>query len=319
MAELRSPERDTLWRALFAMQRLSWEQGVASHAALDEGNRDLALAIAHDAMTHQDADGRLGATGDTSLVNGGALLEAVACAASAGDADATTAVELQRWWLLRYAPRPDSGVLLHLAGVAEVWVDTIYMVLPALAVTGDFAPADMQYRMHRGHLWNHETGLYWHRANPTTGEVVRREAWASGNGWVAAGLARALHIGGDGVPPEMRARWQGQTRELLDSVAAWESADGRFYNILDDPATFTDGTTGLMLAYAALTGVADGWLPREYAHAAGRWITASLAKVDAAGVVRGVCGAPHFDREGTSAEAQAFALLALSAQGRVHE
>lgn len=310
--------REGLWQALLSMQRLSWEQGVASHAALDEGNEALALAMAHDAVAHQDVDGRLGATGDTSLVNGGALLETVAFAAGSGHADLADALERQRWWLLRYAPRPDSGVLFHRVGVPEVWVDTIYMVLPALAVTGDFAPADMQYRMHRGHLWNPETGLYWPRAIPTTGEVVRREAWACGNGWVAAGLSRALHRGGDDVPPEMRARWQLQARELLDSVAAWETPDGRFHNVLDDPATFTDGTAGLMFAYAALTGVADGWLPREYADHAARWLVSSLAEVDAAGVVRGVCGAPHFDREGTSAEAQAFALLALSAQGRLH-
>ena len=39
---------------------------------------DLARAMARDAITHQDADGRLGATGDSGLVNGGALGEAVA-------------------------------------------------------------------------------------------------------------------------------------------------------------------------------------------------------------------------------------------------
>ncbi len=308
--------RDRLWQALLAMQRLSWEQGVASHAALDEGNGELALAFARDAMTHQDAEGRLGATGDTGLINGGALLEAVAFASSAGDAEAAKALERQRWWFLRYSPRPDSGVLFHLTGADEIWIDTLYMVLPALAVTGDFAPADMQYRMHREHLWNPTTGLYWHRADPLSGEVLRREAWASGNGWAAAGLARALRIGGVGVPPEMRLRWQSQARELLEAVSAWETPDGRFHDVLDNPATFTDGTAGLMFAYAAFTGVADGWLPRSYAETASRWMEAALAQIDRDGVVRGVCGAPHFDQDGTSVEAQAFALLALSAQMR---
>lgn len=305
--------RTRLWSALLAMQRRSWEQGVASQAALDEGRVELALAIARDAAAHQDADGRLGATGDDGLVNGGSLVEAVALAASEGDPAAAEALERQRWWLLRYAPRLDSGVLLHLAGADEVWVDTIYMALTALAVTGDFAPADMQYRMHREHLWVPETGLYAHRANPLTGAKVRAEPWASGNGWAAAGPARALRIGGAAVPQEMRARWQSQTRDLLDAVSTWEGPSGRFHDVLDDQGTFTDGTAGLMFAYTAFTGVADGWLSRRYADDASRWLAASLATMGADGVIRGVCGAPNFDREGISAEAQAFALLALTA------
>jgi len=311
--------RARVWQSLLRMQRLSWEQGVASQAALDEGLVEVALAIASDAVVHQDGDGRLGATGDAGLVNGGSLLEAVAYAASRGDAAAAEALERQRWWLLRYGPRDDSGVLLHIAGSHEVWIDTLYMVLPALAVTGDFAPADMQYRMHREHLWNPATGLYAHRANPKTGAVLRDDAWGSGNGWAAAGVARALHIGGDTVPSEMRARWEAQTRELLDAVTAWESADGRFHDVLDDPRTFTDGTAGLMFAYAAFTGVADRWLRRSYADDASRWLQAALSLLDDNGVVRAVCGAPHFNGEGVSAEAQAFALLALTASETVND
>ena len=304
---------ERLWSALHAMQRLSWEQGVASHAALDGGRLDLARAIARDALTHQDTAGRLGATGDAGLVNGGALGEAVALLAADGDGEAAAALDRQRWWFLRWSPRDDEGVVWHLADTQEVWVDSIYMVVPLLTLTGDVAPADMQYRMHREHLWDEATGLYRHRVNTVTGERVRGAFWASGNGWAAAGIARALRVGGERVPPEMRGRWQAQTRELLDAVARWEVEGGRFHDVLDDRATFTDGTAGLMLAYAALTGVADGWLPATYEDAARRWMNASLALVDRDGVVRGVAGAPHFDREGVSAEAQAFALMALSA------
>ncbi len=318
MATVSLALRGRIWQALLRMQRLSWEQGVASHAALDEGRGEVFLAIARDAVTHQDVDGRLGATGDAGLVNGGSLLEAVAYAAGRGDTAAAEALERQRWWFLRHSPRVDSGVLLHIAGANEVWIDTLYMVLPALAVTGDFAPADMQYRMHREHLWNPVTGLYAHRANPSTGELLRADAWASGNGWAAAGVARALRIGGERVPSEMLGRWQSQTRELLDAVARWETPDARFHDVLDDPKTFTDGTAGLMFAYAAFTGVADGWLPPTYAQRASRWMEGALARVDSDGMVQGVCGAPHFDKEGVSAEAQAFALLALTASAKLN-
>lgn len=316
-----TPVRERLWSALLAMQRLASAQGVASHAAIDEGREDLARAIARDAMSHQDVDGRLGATGDSGSVHGGALGEAVALLAADGHGDAASALDRQRWWFLRWSPRDDEGVMWHVPAAAEVWVDSIYMVVPLLTLTGDVAPADMQYRMHREHLWDAGTGLYRHRVNTATGEHTRGVFWASGNGWAAAGIARALRVGGGGVPAEMRGRWQAQTRELLDAVARWETSDGRFHDVLDDPESFTDGTAGLMYAYAALTGVADGWLPGSYADAARRWMGAALDRVDERGVdewgvVRGVAGAPHFDRAGSSAEAQAFALMALAARER---
>lgn len=308
---------DRLWGALLPMQRRAWEQGVTSQAALDSGRVDVARAIARDAIAHQDVDGRLAATADAGLVNGGCLGEAVAELTVSGDPRAAAALERQRWWFLRFSPRSDEGVVWHLTGHTEVWVDSIYMVVPMLVLTGDFAPADMQYRMHREHLWNEQSGLYGHRTNTVTGERVRVAPWASGNGWAAAGIARALHLGGDALPAQMRRRWQSNTRDLLDAVSQLEVAEGRFRDVLDDPSTFTDGTAGLMFAYAAFTSVADGWLPREYAHRATRWLEASLARVDSCGLVRGVCGAPLFTAEGVSAEAQAFAIMALAASSRV--
>lgn len=305
-----------IWAALESMDLLSWERGVAAMAAADHGRSGLRAALARDAIAAQDDHGRLGSRGEAGLVNGGALSEAVATLARGGDEAAAAALERQRWWLLRYSPRDDEGVVWHLEGREEVWVDSIFMVVPSLVITGDVAPADMQYRMHREHLWDLEQGLYRHRVNTVTGDRVRDAFWASGNGWAAAGLARALHLGGEGVPVEMRGRWRRETGSLLDAVAAHEDA-GRFHDVLDDPTTFTDGTAGLMCAYAAFTGVADGWLPAEYAERARRWCDAALDRVDGAGVVRDVCGAPHFDRPGTSAEAQAFALLALAARDRL--
>jgi len=304
---------EQLWTALLAMGRLTWEQGVASQAAIDRGSERLALAIARDAVAHADSDGRLAATGDSGLVNGGSLGEAVALLARSGDTAAHDALDRQRWWFLRWSPRDDEGVVWHLAGRSEVWVDSIYMVVPFLVLTGDIAPADMQYRMHREHLWNESTGLYSHRADTLSGLKTRPELWASGNGWAAAGMARALRLGSDGIPTPLRERWQHDTRALLDAMSAYENADGRFHDVLDDPHRFTCGTASLMAAYAAATGVADGWLEDSYALRARRWLDAALANVDDFGVVQGVCGAPHFDRAGTSAEAQAFALMALTA------
>jgi unsaturated rhamnogalacturonyl hydrolase len=133
---------------------------------------------------------------------------------------------------------------------------------------------------------------------------------------VAAGLVRGLKIGAGWLDPDVRTGWREDVEALLEAVAPHERDDGRFPNVLDDPGTFADGTAGLMFSYAAFTGAADGWLGDEWAARARRWVDAALAKVGEDGLVREVCGAPRFDRQGTSAEAQAFALMALVAAGR---
>ena len=71
-----------------------------------------------------------------------------------------------------------------------------------------------------------------------------------------------------------------------------------------------------MLAYAILTGVADGWLAESYAARARSMIATARAHLDVDGLVTPVCGAPRFDRSGVSAEAQAFFLLATAAERR---
>lgn len=330
-----SAERDSriapLWRALLAMQRFAWEQGVMSHAALDCGDHALVRVIVADAVARATADGQLGGMDDPGAVNSGALLEAALAVAAwksahaaasdgtqavaAADAPVAQAAQRQRWWLLRFAPRDDWGVLHHLVGSTEVWADSVYMVVPALVAAGDLAPADMQYRMHREQLFDSSTGLYAHRHDMATGVTVRPEPWASGNGWIAAGLARGLHLGVEAVT--VRERWEAETHALLDACAAYARPDGRFHDVLNDASTFVDGTAGLMFAYAALTGVADGWLPFRFVDLADGWIAGALATMDEDGLIHEVCGAPHFDRPGISAEAQAFAIMALTARARV--
>jgi len=151
--------------------------------------------------------------------------------------------ERHRWELLRWGPRDDSGVLYHPLSTSEVWLDTLVEAVPFLVSTGDFAPADMQYRMHREHLWDPATGLYGERYDLATATWVRKAPTASGNAAVALAMAHALRVGGDGTPAEMRGRWQRETRDLILAVTAI-------------PAT---GEAAATLARAASIGAADGW------------------------------------------------------------
>lgn len=286
--------------ALLAMQRLSWEQGVAAHAALDLGHHELARLLAESAVTQQAPDGRLGGA-DNNAVNGAACGEAVVRGGF------TEAARRQLDWLVRDAPRDSGGTLYHVLGSRELWADTVYMVVPYLALSGRVDLAVAQVEGHARRLCT--DGLYAAIWSDDTGSLRRGDHWGGGNGWVVAGIARAIRLA-----PEVRDPLAAHARETLDACLAWRRpADGLFHDVLDDPETFVETNAGQMFAYAALTGAADGWLPSSYAGLGRDLLAAASRWVGPDGVVRGACGSPHFDRAGTSAEAQAFHLLASAA------
>ncbi|MEU0556282.1 glycoside hydrolase family 88 protein [Dactylosporangium sp. NPDC006015] len=304
--------------ALLAMQRHSWEQGVASHALLDLGHTDLARLLALDAVVHQSPDGRLGTVGEESgSVNGAACGEALIGrpapddpAAGARAVAAHPALAAQLDWLLARAPRAADGTLFHVIGSREVWADTVYMVVPLLAAAGHPGEAVRQVAGHRERLCS--GGLYAARWDEDTAALTGPEHWGTGSGWVAAGIARALRH-----DPSLEPALAGHAREIVDACLALRRPDGLFGNVLDDPASFPEANVAQMLAYTTCTGVADGWLPPSYAAVGRSLIAAAAPLVTPDGLVTGVCGAPVFDRPGTSAEAQSFYLMAQAAAARL--
>jgi unsaturated rhamnogalacturonyl hydrolase len=309
-AELRHRVRTVLG----AMQRQSWEQGVAAQAVADLGRDDLAALLADAAVRRQTSDGRLGTVeGEAGSVNGAACGETVLeLARSAHDDRWSRAAAAQLDWLLRGAPRAADGTLYHLLDGREVWADTVYMVVPFLAAAGHQDAAAIQVDGHRRRLFDEATGLYAARWDDTTGRRHHPEHWGAASGWVAAGIARALHRTPD-WPAGRRTDLAAHARQVIDGCLAHRRPDGLFHNVLDDPASFRETNVAQMLAYAALTGTADGWLPLQYTAVGRDLLRAADAEVDEHGYVTGACGGPGFDRPGVSAEAQAFNLMAAAA------
>ena len=295
--------------ALLALQRQSWEQGVAAQAALDLGRDDLVVLLAEAAVTRQAADGRLGDLDEPGVVNGAACGEAVLAAyRRTGKEVFAAAARRQLAWLAEDAPRAGDGTLFHMLGAREMWADTVYMVLPFLALSGRADLVGIQLEGHRRRLCR--DGLYAAIWSEETGSLRRAEHWGGGNGWVVAGIARTLRLV-PGLP--QRGMLAAHAREVLDACLALRRPDGLFHDVLDDPGTFRETNAAQMFSYAASVGAADGWLPESYAGLGRDLLTAAGREVDEYGLVRGACGSPTFDHPGTSAEAQAFHLLATRA------
>jgi hypothetical protein len=86
---------------------------------------------------------------------------------------------------------------------------------------------------------------------------------------------------------------------------------------VDQPATFIETNLAQMLAFAIYEGIAAAWLPASYQPHADRMRAAARLKMDVDGYVQGACGAPNFDRPGTSTEAQAFCILMEAAGSKL--
>jgi unsaturated rhamnogalacturonyl hydrolase len=301
--------------ALLAMQRQSWEQGVASHALLDLGQDGLVEVMARDSVTHQTPSGKLADLNDSGTINCGAAGEALLWAIwRGGESHLQEGYDRLLRWLLHECPRAEDGTLFHIQGTRECWVDSVYMVVPFLAVAGRVVEAVQQFEGHRSRLFDAEAGLYGWRWDENVGRMTHPEHWGTGNGWVVAGIARTLRLL-DGRAADFATGAAHHARVVIDACLAHRREDdGLFCNIVDDPTTFVETNLAQMLAYGILTGVADGWLPTTYQSVGQSLVECARQQVDQHGFVTPVCGAPHFDHQGTSVEAQSFFLLATAAE-----
>jgi rhamnogalacturonyl hydrolase YesR len=297
-------------RAMLSMQRAAWEQGVAAQAFLERGDMDMVVLFAREAALRQSADGRLANFGEPDNVtdmaaNGEPVLRA---AEHTGDPGLHAAADRMLDYLTKRAPRSADGTIHHVSNKPELWVDSMYMAPPFLAVAGEPAEAVRQVEGLRRRLWSREKGLFSHIWDDGERRFVRQACWGVGNGWAVAGMVRVRAA----LPAPMAAerdRLAGYVRETIDGCLAHLRPDGLFHDVLDEPGTFVETNLAQMLAYSIYRGLAEGWLDARYRDAAERMRAAALAKVDAEGLVRGVCGSPTFDRAGTATEGQAFCLL----------
>jgi unsaturated rhamnogalacturonyl hydrolase len=296
--------------ALLAMQRRAWEQGLAAQAFLELGDAETVVLLAKDAAVNQLKDGRLGLNeGDRPVTDPAANGESLLFAAkAAGEPRLKEAADRMLGFLLFKAPRTRGGIIYHNQIENRIWVDSMYMSPPFLAVAGEPGEAFRQIVGYRAILRDPGTGLYRHMWDEDTGTFARAAFWGVGNGWAASGMTRVIRA----LPPSMgreRAELELFVRELVEACLRHQRADGLFHDVLDDGESFVETNAAQMLAYSIYRGVAAGYLDRSLLARADAMREAAYLKVDGYGLVRGACGAPRFDAPGTAAEAQAFFLL----------
>ena len=304
-------------RAALSMQRRDWEQGILAQAMLEAGEREYAILLAKAAIVQQAPDGRMGVVvsgGPTDPSMGGVAYEKAA--EWTGDPQIREAVERLLDWIRTKAPRNAAGILYHVFGAREMWSDGLNCAPPFLVAMGFYDEALKQIDGYRERLWNSEKKLLAHIWDDEKGAFKDGNFWGGGNGWAAAGLARTIRC----LPTDRKKdieRLAEFCREIVDGCLAHRRTDGLFHDVVDQPATFVETNLAQMLAYAVFEGVNQGWLSQSYLKRAYELRSAARGRMDAFGFVQGVCGAPNFERAGTSTEGQAFCILMEAAGSKL--
>ena len=321
-------EAERAIQSMLAMQRYPWEQGVCAQALYEAGKDDLWIPMAHDAVMRQSSDGRLGLVGGEAAVSDPAANGEVCLRAYEKTGNPFYLGGAQRMldYLENTAPRTADGIICHNAVSFEngfspyqLWIDGLYMVPPFLAVMGKTGEAAEQIRGYISHLFDEDTGLFFHIRDASDGRYVRRKHWATGNGWALMGLARVIETAAEQSCLSAAEEMSCFLNRLLDSMLRFQLPDGRFHDILDDPESFTDGTSSMMMAAAVFRGIFHGYIHHSRRDAAEAACRTVAGKIDETGLVREVCGCPDFVSQGTSAEAQAAFIMAEAWRGRLNK
>ncbi len=314
-----TPEAEKAALCMLAMQRHPWEQGVCAQALYEAGREDLWIPMAHDAIVRQGADGRLAMIGGGAAVSDPAAAGEVCLRAweKTGDSFYLDGANRMLDYLENAAPRTKDGIICHNSvsfhegySPFQLWIDGLYMVPPFLAVMGRLKEAAEQIRGYIRALFDEKAGLFYHIADTADGRFVRDKHWATGNGWALMGRAR--------VAEEAKAREDGALYDeitaflnrLLTSMVRFRLSDGRFRDIPDEPDSFADGTSAMMVSAVIFRGILHGYVSKSLLEEAETARKTVAGKMDGTGLIHEVCGCPHFLSEGTSAEAQAAFVMA---------
>jgi rhamnogalacturonyl hydrolase YesR len=232
-----------------------------------------------------------------SLDDSGAMAAALIKASRAGIQPA----ELRPWidhylaWITTGQFRlPDGTLARNRPQANSLWLDDLYMSVPALAqmgaLTGErkyFDDAVRQIGQFSSRMFVPDKGLYRH------GWVQAMEPhpvfhWARANGWAALAMAELLsvlpadHPGRPAVLEQFRAHARG--------LAATQGRTGLWSQLLDRPDSYLETSASAMFTFAIARGINRGWLdPLAYGPMVSLAWNAVAQQVNARGQVENTC------------------------------
>ena len=299
---------------LLAMQRHSWEQGIAMQAMYEAGEEEILIQMAYESVYRSLPDGRCAVIGvmdgatDSCAVGEGLRKAYQLC----NDEYLKTGLDNLLQWTRQEAARNEQGILYHLTTGKQFWADSVYMVPTFLAANKYYQEAVSAVSGYWDKLYDSKAQLMchmWDEKGDTSEDFCDKSHWGVGNGWTLVGIGKVISaLPKEEYMEEINHLVQMEL-ELLDSILKFVRKDGLFHNVVDDSSTFVETNLSQMVAYTIYRGLNDGWMPSPYLIWAELLRNAVQLCVDPVGRIHGVCGAPTFDKPGFAPEGQAFYIL----------
>lgn len=198
-------------------------------------------------------------------------------------------------WIANKQYRFSDGTLARNRPLANsLWLDDLFMGVPALAqmgkLTGDtkyYDDAVKQILQFSERMFVKEKGLYMHG---WVQEMDYHPAfhWGRANGWAILTMAELLDVLPENHPG--RAKVLEQYRAHVRGLAACQSQDGLWHQLLDRSDTYLETSASAIFVYAIAHGINQGWIS---ALAHGPMVivgwNAIAKKVNEKGQVEGTC------------------------------
>ncbi len=189
---------------------------------------------------------------------------------------------------------PDGTLARNRPQPSTLWLDDLYMSVPALAqmgaLTGErryFDDAVKQVLQFSRRLFNRDLGLFMH--GWVQGMDVHPEfRWARANGWALMTLVELLEV----LPADHpdRAAILDLLRAHVRGLAARQSGTGFWHQLLDRDDSYPETSATAIYAFSMARAIDRGWVdPVAYGPAAVLAWNAVTTKVNAQGQVEGTC------------------------------
>jgi rhamnogalacturonyl hydrolase YesR len=230
-----------------------------------------------------------------ALDDAGSMCAALIKAQEAGLTGARPLIDRYADYILTKQHRLSDGTLARKRPMMDsIWLDDLYMSVPALAQTGKltgdrkyFDDAVKQVRQFSDRMFDRESGLYMHGWIAGMQEHPRFR-WACANGWALMAMTELLEVLPQDHPE--RASVLEQLRAHIHGLATCQGHAGLWHQLLDRNDSYMETSASAIFTFCIARAINRGWVdPLAYGPVALLGWNAVSAKVTAQGQIEGTC------------------------------
>ena len=187
--------------------------------------------------------------------------------------------------------RYTDGMFARLRPVKNtVWLDDMFMAIPALALHGEVEEAQRQFQLFHDKMWVAEKKLYRHgwvanenQKSPSAWAGHPSFFWGRANGWALLTACELLDV-------KESALIMSYFKAHLAGLLPLQHHDGAWHQLLDRPDTYLETSCTAIYCYCIAHAINKGWLDAETygAQALLAWNYVN-AHVNTQGQVEGTC------------------------------